>query len=110
MTRTDREIIEESLDHLTILESHLQRGRTDDPLVLDAACMRLSAAIEVLSHLPEERRSSLFGNDWHAMWSTRNRIAHAYIGLDIGITVDTLHHDIPLLTSTLRQAIEVVGK
>jgi uncharacterized protein with HEPN domain len=82
--RTDRELIEEALEHLEVLDLHLQRGGMDDPLIVDAVCMRLSAAIATLSRLPEARRLRPFGDDWHALWSTRNHIAHAYMLTDAG--------------------------
>jgi uncharacterized protein with HEPN domain len=107
VTRTERELIEEALEHLEVLGSHLQRGGMDDPLIVDAVCMRLSAAIASLSNLPEARRMSLFGHDWHAMWSTRNHIAHAYEFVDMDIIKATVERRVPALMATLRQSIVV---
>ena len=106
MTRTERELIEEALEHLEVLGSHLRRGGMDDPLIVDAVCMRLSAAIAALANLPEARRMSLFGNDWHAMWSTRNHIAHAYELVDMDIIKATVERRVPALMLTLRHSIE----
>jgi uncharacterized protein with HEPN domain len=106
MSRTERELMEEALEHLEILSSHLQRGGMDDPLIVDAVCMRLSAAIAALANLPEARRMSLFGADWHAMWSTRNHIAHAYEFVDMNIIKATVERRVPPLMATLRRSIE----
>jgi uncharacterized protein with HEPN domain len=104
MSQTDQEFIDEALYHLSVLESHLQRGDIDDPLILDAATIRLAAAIEALSHLPEDRRRELFGEDWHAMWSTRNRIAHRYVRLDNDVITRTIERRVTPLVSMLQQA------
>jgi uncharacterized protein with HEPN domain len=106
LSRAERDHIEEALEHLEVLESHLQRGRMDDPLIVDAVCMRPSAAIAALSNLPEARRMSLFGDDWHAMWSTRNHIAHAYLLTDFDSIAETIERDVPQLLATLRRSIE----
>ena len=53
-----------------------------DQLVIDAICMRLSAAIEALSQVDDQTRDALFGSDWPLMWGMRNRIAHGYASVD----------------------------
>jgi uncharacterized protein with HEPN domain len=104
MSQTEQEFIEEALFHLNVLESHLERGDLDDPLILDAVTMRLAAAIESLSYLPEDRRRDMFGEDWHAMWSTRNRIAHRYVRLDNDVITRTIERRVTPLVSMLQQA------
>jgi len=96
----------EALDHLAIMNEHRRRGSLDDLVILDAICLRLASAIESLSRLPEQRRQDLFGNEWHVIWATRNRIAHAYVHLDASIIAATLDHDVPPLIATLMAALE----
>jgi uncharacterized protein with HEPN domain len=51
-------------------------------------------------------RQRVFGEDWNAMWATRNRIAHAYVRLDAGIIAATLEHNIPPLIELLKQSLD----
>lgn len=74
--RHEPAILKETLFHLELLNTYLERGDFNDTLILDGVCMRLSSAIEALSRLPVERREALFDEQWQAMWGTRNRIAH----------------------------------
>jgi uncharacterized protein with HEPN domain len=102
---SERQLIEDALDHLAAMRAHQERGSLDDTLILDAVCLRLASAIDALSRLPQERRQHLFGEDWHAMWATRNYIAHAYLRIDVGIIAATLEHNIPPLVDHLRQTL-----
>lgn len=106
MSQSERDIIFETLDHLAIMREHQQRGNLDDAVILDAICLRLASAIESLSRLSEQRRQDLFGNEWHVIWATRNRIAHAYVRVDASIVVATLDHDVPPLIELLTAALD----
>jgi uncharacterized protein with HEPN domain len=106
MSRTERDNIEEALEHLEVLNSHIQRGNLSDSLILDAVCMRLFAAIEALSRLPEDRRQQLFGAEWNAMRSTRNRLAHAYLETSLAIITAPVERDVPAVLATLRSITE----
>jgi uncharacterized protein with HEPN domain len=81
--------------------SHLQRLLAyaeydlEDQLVIDAICMRLSAAIEALARLDPADLDRLFGDDWSQMWGMRNRIAHGYLLVNADIVRQTVQHDIP---------------
>ncbi len=91
MSRSEQDIIREALDYLAIMNEHRQRGSLDDLLILDAVCLRLASSIESLSRLPEGRRQDLFGDEWHAIWATRNRIAHDYVQLKASIIAAMTH-------------------
>lgn len=106
MNHIDLENVEEALLHLDKLNSHLLRGDVTDPLILDAVNMRLFAAIEALSRLPEELRQDLFGKEWHAMRSTRNRIAHSYLQTRQDIIAATVERDVPQMVALLRDIFE----
>ena len=73
MSRTDLEIAQDALDHLSVLRSHLTRGDLSDQTVADAVSLRLAAAIEARAYsvqalqaripLPRMRFAGLrFGN------------------------------------------------
>ena len=96
----------EALNHLAIISEHRRRGGIEDVVTLDAICLHRASAIESLARLPEKRRRDLFGNEWHVIWATRNRIAHAYVRVDASIVAATLDHDVPPLIATLMAALE----
>jgi uncharacterized protein with HEPN domain len=87
------------------MTAHLARGSLDDPLVFDAVCQRLASAIDSLSRLRSERRQELFGDEWHAILATRNRIAHAYLRINPVTIRATVERNIPKLIDTLRQSL-----
>lgn len=101
--RTTDELLEEALAHLEIAGAYAQ-GDLEQQMVLDAASLRLAAAIETLSRLDDAMRNELFGAEWRVMWGMRNRIAHGYLGVDLGILQQTLQADLPDLIATLRAA------
>jgi uncharacterized protein with HEPN domain len=106
VSRTDGELVSDALAHLTVLNEHMQRGDLSDSVIADAVSMRLAAAIDALAATTEEFRQRNFGDDWHAMRSTRNRIAHGYIFIDINMIRATVEHDVPNLVERLKRTRE----
>jgi uncharacterized protein with HEPN domain len=106
VSRTDGELIVEALYHLEILHNHLSQGTLDDPTIADAVCLRLAAAIEVVAKTSAEFREQSFGDEWPAMWATRNRIAHDYGFIDIGRIGGTLNDQLPHFEAVLREHVE----
>lgn len=100
MTRSTDEILGEAHHHFMVMLDHASHD-LDDQLVIDAVCMRLSAALEVLNRLAPDVRDELFGDDWAAMWGMRNRIAHGYLLVNSPIVRQTLKVDIPSLISRI---------
>lgn len=77
------------------------RGDLADETIVDAACLRLAAAIESVGSLPDDALQQEFGTDWAAIWSVRNRISHGYMFLDRAIIEDTLRKDIDPFVAAL---------
>jgi uncharacterized protein with HEPN domain len=105
VTRSDTELIHETLEHLAALHRHIKRGDVADETVADAVSLRLSAAIETRSQTSDPFRERVFGSDWRAMWATRNRIAHGYIHIDLELIRTTVERDIPMVERRLRAEI-----
>lgn len=106
MSRSDRELVSDALAHLTVLAQHRARGDLSDSTVADAVCLRLAAALDALAATSEKFRSQTFGDDWYVMRSTRNRIAHGYISIDLNLISATVENDIPELVKQLTVALE----
>lgn len=64
--------LDEAVAHLELAQRYAA-GDLSDQLVIDAICMRLSAAIEALSQVDDQTRDALFGSDWPSPRSTLSR-------------------------------------
>jgi uncharacterized protein with HEPN domain len=107
--RGDREWIEDAASHLDIVRSHLQTP-ADSQLVLDAAAMRLSAAIDSVAHVADSARAGVIPDQqWRRIKGTRNRIAHEYGFVDRDVLRAILEKDVAAFAdqvAQLRAAIE----
>jgi len=61
VTRSDRELLADALNHLEVLRSHQARRDLDDQTVADAVCLRLAAAIEAVANMTPGVRADAFG-------------------------------------------------
>jgi len=109
MSRPPEEILTDAIAHLDTLQTYAKRD-LDDQIVIDAVCMRLSAAIETLATLPPGFRDQLFGTDWPLMWGMRNRIAYGYMLVDTDIVRKTFGKDIPTILEHIRSKLPETRK
>ncbi|WP_125776862.1 DUF86 domain-containing protein [Antribacter gilvus] len=105
MSEKDRRAVESALHHLGVLSSHVGHGSLDDPILFDEVCLRLGASIEAVSKASEALRQRAFGPARPAIWSTRNRIAHAYEYIDPQLIRDTIENDVADFEGALRKAL-----
>jgi len=61
--RTDGELVDDALMHISVLHTHLARGDLEDQTIADAVTLRLAAAIEALSNCTDDLRNRAFGDD-----------------------------------------------
>jgi uncharacterized protein with HEPN domain len=94
--------LDDATEHLRVMRSHLERHDLPDATIADAATMRLSAALEALSHLPAAWRTEVFGETWKQMWATRNVIAHGYVDVDHEVIAETVRRDLPATEAAIR--------
>lgn len=110
MSRPDVEHLTNAQEHLHRLREHLRRGDLDDDTVLDAVCMRLSAAIESVAAIDESARIDEFGSSWTAIWSVRNRIAHGYFYVDRQIITSTVKSDLVEFEASVERLIRTIDQ
>jgi hypothetical protein len=55
---------------------------------------------------PPDLRAQAFGEDWPLIWATRNRIAHGYATIDLGMIKATVRDDLPAFRSSIAQALD----
>lgn len=69
----------------------------------DAVIRNLELIGEAATHVPESVQSANPKIPWRLMIATRNRLIHAYLGIDEDIIWSIVRDDIPALIPLLRQ-------
>lgn len=77
-----------------------------DALTYDATLRNLELIGEAATHIPDAVRETYPEIPWRTIVSTRNRIAHGYLGIDNDIIWDIIQNDVPALLLSLRQIAE----
>jgi uncharacterized protein with HEPN domain len=72
-----------------------------DTMRFDATLRNLELIGEAASHVPPEWRERAPGVPWRQLVATRNRLIHAYLGLDPDIIWSIVTDDIPTLQREL---------
>lgn len=108
MSRTDAEQLTSAREHLRRLRLHLKRHDLADDTVLDAACLRLAAAIESVAAVRQDFRERVFGDGWVAIWSVRDRIVQGYNYVDRAILEDTIKHDLDEFEKSIKRLADLV--
>ena len=101
MSRTEPQLLSDALLHMGYIERYADMDLAED-VVVDAIALRLSSMLDVLARLPEDSLEEMFGAVWPAMRGLRNRIAHGYHLVDLGVLRVTVAQELPLV----REAVE----
>lgn len=78
-----------------------QAGFVDDGITYDATLRNLELIGEAATHVPEEIRSTHTEIPWRLMIATRNRLIHAYLGIDDDTVWSIIQDDIPELLAAM---------
>jgi uncharacterized protein with HEPN domain len=70
-------------------------------LTHDATLRNLELIGEAATHIPEEVRTANPDIPWRLVIATRNRLIHAYLGIDDDTIWSIIQDDIPVLISAL---------
>ncbi len=73
-----------------------------DPMRYDATLRNLELIGEAATHVPDETRLRAPAIPWRQIVATRNRLIHAYLGIDLDTVWSIVQDDIPPLVSELR--------
>jgi uncharacterized protein with HEPN domain len=71
-------------------------------LIYDATLRNLELIGEAATHIPADVRNKYPNIEWRKMIALRNRLIHAYLGLDNDILWDIVQNDIPKLLQALK--------
>lgn len=78
-------------------------------MTYDATLRNLELIGEAATHIPEAVRGAAPEIPWRQVIATRNRLIHAYLGIDDDILWSIIQDDIPDLLSGLQQIKPQVG-
>ncbi len=80
-----------------------QAGFVADRLVYDATLRNLELIGEAATHVPDEVRAANPDIPWRLVIATRNRLIHAYLGIDDDTLWSIIRDDIPKLLKALER-------
>jgi uncharacterized protein with HEPN domain len=106
----DAEHLQDALDHLRVLDSHLDRGGLDDVLIRDAVSHRLEVAIDAIGRVSRHALESAVPDDWPKIVAMRNMLAHQYVDLDSEILQNTINNRLGDLRELITRLSAVVRR
>lgn len=74
---------------------------TADDMRYDATLRNLELSGEAATHVPDELRERAPGIPWRQVVATRNRLIHAYLGIDLDTVWSIVLDDVPALRRAL---------
>ena len=111
MKRTEQEWLLDALGHIDTLKRYIAGDNPDRELVLDAAALRLSAAIDSVARIPEVQRQSVMSDVlWREIKGVRNHIAHGYGFADRTELYNVIIDDVTEFESCIRVMLKQAPK
>lgn len=91
-------------------EGHEQATFVSDSLIYDATIRNLELIGEAATHVPQSVRDTSPDVPWRAIVGLRNRLIHAYGGIDNDIIWTLIQDAVPKLLPTLRDLLRVTSE
>ncbi|OOG24352.1 nucleotidyltransferase [Thioalkalivibrio denitrificans] len=79
------------------------------PLNYDATLRNLELIGEAATHVPDDVRAKYADIPWRMIIATRNRLIHAYLGIDDDTVWSIIRDDIPALMKSLKRLRNDIG-
>ena len=93
-------------DVLAYTAGHDGEALQRDSMRLDATLRKLSLIGEAATRVPEVIRDKAPDVPWRRIVAARNRVMHAYQGIDISAVWSMVSRDIPALQAALRALLQ----
>ena len=77
-----------------------------DRLTFDATLRNIELIGEAATHVPGRVREAHPDIEWRSIVGARNRLAHAYLGIDDDVIWDIVRTDVPKMLPKLRRLLE----
>jgi uncharacterized protein with HEPN domain len=101
MSRRDAERLQDILDAIGAIESHLTRGDLSDGLIFDAVRVRLIEIGEAIKAVSTQLLDTEPGHPWSDIARMRDRLAHRYFDTNHGHVSGAVHHDLEPLKAAV---------
>ncbi len=101
-----QDMIEFAEQAVVYAEGMDQRAFTADRRTYDATLRNIELLGEAATHVPESVREGHPQIEWRQIMATRNRVAHAYMGIDDDVIWDIIQTEIPSLLVELKRLLE----
>lgn len=102
MSRRDGERLQDIVDAIDAIRSHVARGGLSDGLVFDAVRVRLIEIGEAIKAISTELLDTEPGHPWRDIARMRDRLAHRYYDTNHGHVTGAVEHDLePLKAAVL---------
>lgn len=103
MSRRDAERLQDILDAIAAINTHVARGDLSDGLIFDAVRVRLIEIGEAIKATSAELLDSEPGHPWTDIARMRDRLAHRYFDTTHSRVAGVVQHDLePLKAAVLR--------
>lgn len=114
MSASALEYLRHILDETEYLMSR-SKGLTKEEFVRDDTLKRafvrsLEIIGEAVKQIPSDFRQKYSHLDWRAIAGMRDRLIHAYFGVDYDIVWDVVSNKVPVLHQEIRQILGTEGK
>lgn len=114
MSRSPLEYLRHMLDETEYLMDRAQ-GLTEDQFAHDATLRRAFVrSIEIIGEaskqIPDDVKQKYSHLEWRAMAGMRDRLIHAYFGVDYEIVWDVVINKVPTLHQEIKEIIEAESR
>ena len=105
-----QDMIEFSEKVMSYTDGFDQDTFVSDGIIYDATLRNIELIGEAATHVPDEIREENTHIPWRMIVGTRNRVAHAYLGLDDDVIWSIIQGDVPDLLPKLRRLLDSVER
>jgi uncharacterized protein with HEPN domain len=110
MSKRDwRLLFEDILDSISNIEKYTEKIAMDEflknQMIIDAVVRNIEIIGEASKNVPEEVRKKFVNIPWQKLYGIRNRIVHAYFGVDNSIIWFIIENELSSLKNSIKSAL-----
>lgn len=103
MTQRDINLLHDILDSISAINTYVEKGPMQDPLIYDAVRMRIIEIGIAVKKLSKDRLASEPQIPWSNISGMRDHLAHSYQDTNVHLVIDVIDkHLVPLKEAVIR--------